>query len=421
VVGDGVSRPPRPTSPAAGEPGGERDARDWRRLAWRAYEYLPRSADPLLRVATRAMLPFANRQVPLAVLRGPAASGGAGAVLVAGAAAYPTHRFFTGEPAREELGAVPLWRLAGELARRRPAVDLVVARLDRVSAALALDASYTAVPEWLGGLAPVPADIQALCRASKSLSHNLARMRRAGFQPLVAHDERDFLDFYDRMYVPFIRQRHGAESVVSNRSRLRRCFRQGGVLWVLQDGKRVAGVIVRNRRPTLDLVVLGTADGDLAAARAGAVFALDYFAFEHARALGCTAVDFGGSHPSPSDGLLLSKARWGVRMVASRTLFWDLCLSWERLTPPLLAFLARTPLIFRQADGLAALWATGDPRDGPCPEIGAAHAVLRSLRRLYVLGAADEAFAAPAGPPTIYVDPARHPAWRPPWQPLTAA
>ncbi len=282
------------------------------------------------------------------------------------AAAYLSQRFFAAAPDAETLGSVPVWRVAGELARRRPEVDLVVARLDRVSAALALDESYVAVPEWVGAQAPVPADVAGFCRQSKSLSHNLGRARRAGIQPEVSHAAADFDEFYDRFYLPFTRRRHGAENVVSNRARLRRCFRQGGIMWIRHGEERFAGLLFRTRGRSLDLVVIGMADEPFDPRREGAAFALVFHLFEHARRLGCTIVDFGISRPSLRDGLLLNKARWGARIVPSRTTFYELSLSWDQLGAPLVDFLARTPLIFRQADGLAALWGPqAEPASAP--------------------------------------------------------
>lgn len=383
----------------------------WRRLAWRLYERLPRAADLPLRLATQALLPVTNRHVPLTLLRGPVASGGSGTVLFAGvpgASAYLAQRFFAAEPAAEPLGDVPVWRVRAALDRHRATVDLVVARLDRLTASLALDDTYVAVPEWIGALAPVPADAWQLCRSRKSFAHNLARVRRAELRPEVSHAAGDFEEFYERMYVPFIRRRHGTESVVTNRARLRRCFRQGGLVWALQGEERVAGMLFRVRGRTVDLVVLGAADGTLDALRDGAIFALDLFLLDHARTLGCSVIDFGGSRPSPADGLLLTKARWNARIVENRTMFYDLHLSWDRLGGPLLGFLTRTPLIIRQSDGLAALW-------GPesAARIRTARSVLRSLRRLYFLGGTDETERAGVEIPTIHVDPTAQPHWRP--------
>lgn len=385
------------------------EARGWRRLAWRAYEHLPRSADGVLRVGTRALLPLTNRRLPLTLWRGPVAAGGSGALLFAGprgAAAYLTNRFFVDAPTAEPRGDVPIWRLRAALAHHRADVDLVVARLDRLSARLVVDDSYVAVPEWVGALAPVPDDPWEFCRHSTSLMNNRARALRAGFERRVSHDLREFETFYDRMYVPFIRALHGDEAAVSNRARMRRCFRQGGLVFAERAGQPAMGALYRTRGTTLDLVVLGTPDGDLAPRADGAAFALELFVFEHARALGCTTVDFGGSRPSPSDGLLAYKARWGSHITATRSMFYDLALGWQRLTPALLAFLAKTPLIIRQADGLAAMIAGTD--------LGSVRTAVRTLRRVYVL-AEGESPVPDLGVPTVRVDPAAEPAWRPPY------
>jgi hypothetical protein len=385
----------------------------WRTLAWRAYEHLPRGADGVLRLGTRTLLPIVNRQVRLALLRGTAHDGSAASVLVAGPAPYLPARFFAADPVREELGVVPVWRLRAELARRRDDVDLVIARVDTVSAAVAVDASYVRVPEWVGAIAPVPEDPWAYCRGRKSFHHNVTRVRRAGFTMEAAHAAADFEAFYTRMYAPFIRRRHGDEGVVSDRPRLRRCFNQGGILWALRDGVRVAGALYRTRGRTLDLVVVGTADGALGPVRDGAAFALDLFVFEQARRLGCTLLDFGGSRPSPRDGLLLYKARWNADVVLGRTTFFELALYWRDLSPALRACLTRTPLLIRQADGLAALAAV-EGADAT-RDLGAMHAVLTRLRRVYVIAPPHVAPDAAAVPiPIVRVDPETDRGWRPP-------
>jgi hypothetical protein len=395
---------------------GARARRAYGRLLWRAYERLPRAADGLLRVGTRALLPIVNRHVRLALVRGTAHDGSAASVLVAGPAPYLPARFFAADPVREELGVVPVWRLRAELARRRDDVDLVIARVDTVSAAVAVDASYARVPEWVGARAPVPDDPWAYCRGRKSFLHNVTRVRRAGFTVAHARTPADFEAFYTGMYAPFIRRRHGDEGVVSDRPRLRRCFNQGGILWALRDGERVAGALYRTRGRTIDLVVVGTADGALGPVHDGAAFALDLFMFEHARRLGCTVLDFGGSRPSPRDGLLLYKARWNADLVPGRTTFFDLATYWRGLGPALLACLARTPLVIRQADGLAALAAVEDA--DATRQLGAMHAVLARLRRLYLVArpgvAADAAALVPI--PVVRVDPDRDRSWRPPWR-----
>lgn len=383
----------------------------WRALAWRGYERLPRQADLPLRIATSALLPWSNRRIALTELRGHARSGDPATVLFAGApaaAAYFTRRFFTDEPVTTPIATVPSRRVGAELARRRGAVDLVIARLDRATAAFALDDSWVLVPEWVGARSPIPDDVLAFFRRSKSLASNLARIRRAGFRPVVSHAMDDFDHFYERMYLPFARERHDTEAVVTDRARLRRCFRQGGVMWALRGDERVAGLLFRVRGRTFDLVVLGTADGTHEPLADGALFALDLFLFEHARTLGCTVVDFGGSRPSPRDGLLAYKARFEARIGATRATFYDLGLWWPRWTPALRAFLAHTPLLVRQGDGLAALWCGATRAD-----LHAGRQVLRSCRRVFLVDGAEDAASAAIDPPVVQVDSAATPEWRP--------
>lgn len=411
-----MTRPSFPSDTHAETLATHLDPTGWRRPAWKAYEYLPRSADAFLRFGIRSILPFTNFRVPLCVLRGPVASGGSGTVAVAGApgpAGYLARRFFTGDPEREFLGDVPSWRLAAELERLRDSVDLVIARLDRVSATLFLGSAWVAVPEWVGGVMSVPDDPWQFAQQSKSMQNNLRRMQRAGFRPLVSHDEQDFHEFFDRMYVPFTRNRHGAQAVLANRARMRRCFRQGGLLWALRDGVRVAGLLFRTRGRTLDVVVIGTENGERGPIGDGVAIALDLFVLEHAKRLGCTLFDFGGSRSSPQDGVLLYKARWGARVVESRTTFYDVCLSWNRLNEALLSFLAHTPLIFRQADGLAALWTIAGGSETVRADITASRSVLRSLRRLYLLGVPPDESLDLAYIETVIIDPARQPDWLP--------
>ena len=367
----------------------EREQAGWRALVWRAYEGLPRSADGLLRLATVLALPAINRAVPLALLRGATADGGSASVLTAGTSRFAdelARAAFREPPTATALGTVPIWRLRREIARRRADVDLVVVRLDRVSAALALGSGYVAVPEWVGASAPVPEDLGRFCARSKSLHANAARARRAGFRMVVSHDLADFDHFYERMYVPYLRRRHGAAAMVSNRARLRRCLRQGALLFADRDGTRVAGALVRRRGAMLDLVVIGTAGGELDALASGAVFALDVFVLEYARTLGCGRLDFGGSRPSPLDGLLVYKARWGAQVIDSRTTFYDVHLWWSRLGPAVLDLLTRMPVIVREPDGLAAVWA----RPSSARRLREGRSVLRGLRRLHVIDATPE-------------------------------
>ena len=113
------------------------------------------------------------------------------------------------------------------------------------------------------------------------------------------------------------------------------------------------------------------------------------------------------------DGLLLYKARWGARVVEKATTWYDLNLFWGTLNDPVLSFFARAPLIFREADGLSALWAVGRDTPDAQADLVTSRSALRSLRRLYLLGEQSDVPADLGDVETVLIDPATQPDWHP--------
>ena len=107
--------------------------------------------------------------------------------------------------------------------------------------------------------------------------------------------------------------------------------------------------------------VLGVRDDD--ALREGAVASLYYYALREAVRRGFSTVDFGGSHPVLSDGVLAYKRKWGVRLNPSPR--WDyVAIRLAPRHPFTRAFLAEHPLIVETDGGLRALTPEPGPADG---------------------------------------------------------
>lgn len=109
---------------------------DW---AWWLYEHAPAGLDDVAKRCALWVLPWVALRVPVAILRGPTRhSKRLGIIVVAGLhpwADYLQRRFFACAPRREVVGAVPVWALPSFLKRLAVDADLIVARVDRVSAA----------------------------------------------------------------------------------------------------------------------------------------------------------------------------------------------------------------------------------------------------------------------------------------------
>jgi hypothetical protein len=157
------------------------------------------------------------------------------------------------------------------------------------------------------------------------------------------------------MYVPFTLKRYGEQGKIENYYKLRRCSRNGGLLWARQNEKPVAGGVFQPAGTTLRFLVLGTLDGDWEIVKRGGIAALYLFIIKHAKELGFRFVDFGGSRPSLNDGLLRYKRKWKMKIVEKEYVYHDFLVYWNRLSDPVLSFLSSSPLIFRDKNGLSAI------------------------------------------------------------------
>jgi hypothetical protein len=234
---------------------------------------------------------------------------------------------------------------------------MTIVRVDRLSARQWFGRNYLAVPEWVGTKSPVPDDLDKLMRSGGSIRRDMTLIRRHKFLPLVTRGSEDFETFYHSMYVPFSRTRHGELVFMRTPHDLRYRLRWGGILWMLRDGQRVAGMQFEQHRQTLDLLALGTVNGDLALVRDGAIAALYYHVIRLARELGCTIVDFRGSRPSLHDGLLRYKSKWGSILYDKADMYYDLLVRWDGVKPVVKDFLSHTGLIFRDEGRLSAIHA----------------------------------------------------------------
>lgn len=309
--------------------------------------------------------PLADAIMPVTMLRGRSRGAGEPAtMLVAGSlarVAWLVDRFFDQPPARESLGHVPAWRLARTLRRHGASVDLVVARVARVSTgALGFDGDWLAVPDWVGMRLVAPFDLAAIAKRSHSVAEDLRRIRRAGYATEMSQRAPDLASFYRDFYLPFARNRHREEAFVRSPRHLRRRFRRGGILWLVRGGERVAGILFERRHDVLDAVALGVAHGDLAIVREGAAAAVYAQLIELARRSGCVAVDLRGSRPSPLDGLTRYKRKWGALVYDRADVVSTTLVRWPRLSPAVASLLARLPLIFRDEGGLSVVGVADD-------------------------------------------------------------
>ncbi len=378
---------------------------------WELYDAAPSS----LRLGGQRILRFLKglaSPVPLTLLRGQARlSGQPGTVIAAGSEPwidYLPERFFEGTPQRQSLGKVPLWALQRALQRLWASADLVIARVDKLSAGLLFGADYLSVPEWVDLWLSVPEDLDSLQRGRTKgdVRTDLRRVRQHGLTCEVSHAEADLHQFYNDFYVPFVRKRFGRYAFVRNLNLFRRRFREGALIWVLHDGQRIAGSLFYQRGGVLYASGLGTMHGEYDVAELGAIIATYWYKIQYAHALDCKEINFGGCRPVLTDGLLRYKRKWGMRLVEQAQSAYQFLVYWTCLNDVVAAFLAHTPLIFHDQGGLSAV--TAMVCDGAVTEEDAqrAHRFLWTpgLHKLYLLSASGWEAGCKPPPQTCLVD-----------------
>lgn len=375
-------------------------------LAEGVFARMPPALQQELKRRASYLMPLAAHRIPVVSLRGAARSGEQPAtMLVAGAehwVSYLASRFFADAPRREIVGQAPVWALARVLRRLRPSADLTIAHIDRLSAQLYFDDDYLTVPDWIGALLPMPVDLERLARTRNSVSDDIRNTRCRWHTVEFAHAAADFEIFYDRMYLPYAHDRHGMQTYVYNKYLLRRAFRRGGILHLIRDGSPLAGALFERNGSTLIFVALGVVNGDMALLRQGAVAALYVHLLDYAREQGCTAIDFRGSRPSLLDGVLRYKRKWGATLYDKRDVLHATLVHWNRLDDVVAEFLAHTPLIFRDGDGLSAVAVVDRPAPWTAADLRRERDKLwvTGLRKLSLIANAEGPFNLPIPPDT---------------------
>ena len=364
---------------------------DW---AWQLYDYIPPQARGHGRLLLSCLKCLALG-IPVTILHGQTRLGKrSGTVVTAGSEPwidYLPDRFFEGSPQQECVGKVPLWAVPCALERLSSSADLVIARVDKLSARLLFNASYLRVPEWVNLWLTVPDDLNSLQRGNRrrNVKNDLRRIRQNGLLYDISHADADLDVFYKDFYVPFVSRRFGKHGYIRNVHALRQHFRQGGLLWVLRNGQRIAAGIFHRQGTVLHSLGIGTIDGSYDVANLGALIATYYYSIKHAHAVGCKEINFGGTRPVLSDGRLRYKRKWGMRLVEQTESYYEFLVYWERLDESVFSFLSHTPLVFRDRDKLSAV--TAIQSEGPATQDQAekAHRFLWTpgLHRLYLLSA----------------------------------
>ena len=141
---------------------------------------------------------------------------------------------------------------------------------------------------------------------------DLRHIRIQDYRPDYTSDPRDIADFYERMFMPFMKSKHGAAMVKANKGQMIRRGKKGALLRILQEDRVVAGGIVFPEDDVLYFLWIGMAPDCLENPPKAIISAVYYFGIQYAQELGCDVVDFTGTRAFFGDGAYRFKRKWGA-------------------------------------------------------------------------------------------------------------
>ncbi len=162
--------------------------------------------------------------------------------------------------------------------------------------------------------------LRALPRSARS---DISRTSKRGFTFDVVQDASWAQEYHDRFHRPSVSRRHGDDGFVMRPEEMVRWIEagRGEFVRLYHEGQIVGGLLNERRGEVYHLQRLGWLDGSVEWTRLGVVPAMEWFSIQRARALGCTAIQFGGTPPVVENGVFQFKSKWGARMDAASTNF----------------------------------------------------------------------------------------------------
>jgi hypothetical protein len=221
-------------------------------------------------------------------------------------------RVFGGRAELEEMCTRwPPWRAD----RLWPAdADLVAAEIHPSLARRLRAAGWLICPELVryeGALSEIPPSGR-----NRSLRSDLIRVAEGGFTLCEAPGSKhDWEEFKRAMLVPYARRRFGEQVSMPSPRLLRAVQTHGKLLFVIKDGRRLAGACVLCTGDEVWLAALGVRGGDITLVREGVLAALYALTIDWARGIGMRRINAGRCSAFQRDGIAQYKRKWGLSPV----------------------------------------------------------------------------------------------------------
>jgi hypothetical protein len=219
--------------------------------------------------------------------------------------------------------------------------DLAIFELSRLYPFRPQVSVSSTVPNWVNQVIVYPEQMNKLLAGNRynSLRRNLNKSRKAGCEWRFSTSREDFDFFYEHLYVPFIRSRHGESALVAPYPFQWDFWIKGaggGLVLVTQAGKTVAGAVCLVSDDVCYNIEVGVLDADETLLRQGIIAFLFWAVAEWGKEKGAKFYNMGGTLGWRSNGSFRWKAKWGARVIRRGDPYRTLSLVAGRISAPLI-------------------------------------------------------------------------------------
>lgn len=236
------------------------------------------------------------------------------------------------------------------------ASDVIMIETNRLLLTKLLRDGFFPIPEWVEFERPVIKDEKLrYSGATKSLKSDLSRIKKTRYCISVSNNLSDFDNFYETMYLPFVKQRYGENGILKSRTRLKRDFLSGFLMFVCDAEKPIAGAIVLPEKYVVRETTIGIAYGSGSALRSGVTGILDYHIHEWAANHGKKVMNVGHTRALPTDGVFFNKRKWMMRVVPDQDGVNNIAVKFNGTARKASSLIHPFPFIFQTKTGLTLL------------------------------------------------------------------
>jgi hypothetical protein len=236
-------------------------------------------------------------------------------------------------------------RVGSRLLKSESASDIVVGDLAWPYHLGLARHGFLRVPPQMSHRIALPKDwseVERRLAARKTTRDELRKVEKFGLTFRITHDAATIDQFYDTMYLPYARRRHGDLVDVEPREVISKTGARGALIEVLQGDAVVGGGILNRVDHVMRFMWLGIVDG-LDAALQGAVGAALYcFSMRHSIDVGCTEINLMYAPANLNNGIHRYKRKLGAR-IGNDWPYGQLLMKITNLNPSVVSVFANTP------------------------------------------------------------------------------